>query len=214
MIPVDLLMFDLDGTLIDSRKDLADSVNRTFREIGIPEKPRETLYGYVGNGVRRLISDAVGDRGPSLVERAHAVFQRHYLEHLLDETRIYPGMPDVLDHFSKKKKAVVTNKPVVYTTRILLGLSVNTRFDLVVAGEDSSPLKPHPEMILRALRHFGVSSDRAVMIGDSVNDIRAARDAGVRSCAVGYGIGDPEELKRAGPDLFSETVRDLTRLFC
>jgi phosphoglycolate phosphatase len=214
MIPVDLLMFDLDGTLIDSRRDLADSVNRTFREIGVPEKPRETLYGYVGNGVRRLISDAVGDRDPSLVERAHAVFQRHYLEHLLDETRIYPGMPEVLDHFSRKKKAVVTNKPVVYTTRILLGLRVNTRFDLVVAGEDSSPLKPHPEMILRTLRHFGVSSDRAVMIGDSVNDVRAARDAGVRSCAVGYGIGDPEELKRAGPDLFSETVRDLTRLFC
>ena len=213
MRSVDLLMFDLDGTLIDSRNDLADSVNQTFRALGLPEKPRELLYGYVGNGVRRLISDAVGAAAPSLLDRALRLFEAYYLDHLLDETCVYPGIERVLEHYRGKKKAVVTNKPILYTTRILEGLQVEGSFDLVVASEAATQLKPHPEMILRTLVHFRAAPERAVMIGDSLNDILAARAAGVISCAVGYGLGNLDALMAARPDLFAERPEDLQRLF-
>jgi phosphoglycolate phosphatase len=213
MTPVDLLMFDLDGTLIDSRKDIADAVNRTFRDLGLPEKPREVVYGHVGNGVRRLITDTAGGFSPDLVDRALKIFETHYLEHLLDETRFYAGIEEVLERFQGKKIGVVTNKPILYTRRILEGLGADERFDMVIGGEEAVPLKPHPGMILRMLRHLQVRADRAVMIGDSVNDIEAARAAGVMSCAVGYGLGVLEELRRAEPDFFSEKVEDLKNLF-
>ena len=207
-------MFDLDGTLVDSRNDLADSVNQTFRALGLPEKSRESLYGYVGNGVRRLISDAVGAAAaPGRLEEALRIFEAYYMDHLLDETCCYPGIQGVLDHFREKRKAVVTNKPVVYTARILEGLQVDGSFDLVVASEALTRLKPHPEMILKTLEHFQTAPERAVMIGDSPNDILAARTAGVISCAVGYGLGRLESLMAAKPDLYAEKPEDLQRLF-
>jgi phosphoglycolate phosphatase len=213
MRSVDLLMFDLDGTLIDSRSDLANSVNRTFKDLGLPEKPVEEIYVHVGNGVRRLIVDAAGGFSPELADRALKIFEAHYLEHLLDETRLYAGIEEILDRFREKRIGVVTNKPILYTRRILEGLGARERFDMVIGGDDTFPLKPDPGMILGMLRHLDVRPDRAVMIGDSVNDIHAARAAGVMSCAVGYGLGVIEDLKKAEPDFFSGKVEDLKELF-
>lgn len=208
-----LLIFDLDGTLIDSKKDLAVSVNLTFRDLGLPEKPLEEIYGYVGNGVRRLILDSLGGAEPALLEQSLQIFEGHYLKHLLDETDLYPGMEEILTYFQEKKKAVVTNKPLLYTTRIMEGLGARPHFDLILGSEPIVNLKPHPEMILRTLDYLKVSPSEAVMIGDTVNDVHAARAAGIKSCGVGYGIGDPDLLRSAGPDFFAETVADLKRLF-
>lgn len=213
MNPVSLLIFDLDGTLIDSKKDLAISVNLTFRDLGLPEKPLEEIYGYVGNGVRRLILDSLGEADPVLLQQSLQIFEGHYLKHLLDETDLYPGMEEVLTHFNGKKKAVVTNKPLLYTTRIIEGLGVRPHFNLVLGSEPIVNLKPHPEMILRTLDDLRTSPLEAVMIGDSVNDIQAARSAGIKSCGVGYGICDPGLVRSAEPDFFAETVGDLKRLF-
>lgn len=213
MNPVALLIFDLDGTLIDSRKDIAASVNLTFRDLGLPEKPVEVIYGYVGNGVRRLILDTVESSNPLLIERALQIFEGHYLKHLLDDTILYPGMERVLRHFDKKKKAVVTNKPLLYSTKIIEGLQVRAHFDLILGSEPIVQLKPHPEMIQRTLDYLNVFPSDAVMIGDSLNDIQAARSAGIKSCGVGYGLGNVEELKSGNPDFFAETVEDLKRLF-
>ncbi len=213
MNPVALLIFDLDGTLIDSRKDIAASVNLTFRDLGLPEKPVEVIYGYVGNGVRRLILDTVEGSPPLLIDRALQIFEGHYLKHLLDDTILYPGMEGVLRHFDKKKKAIVTNKPLLYSTKIIEGLQARAHFDLILGAEPIVQLKPHPEMILRTLDYLEVSPSDAVMIGDSLNDIHAARSAGIKSCGVGYGLGNVEELKSGTPDFFAETVEDLKRLF-
>lgn len=209
----DLLMFDLDGTLADTKDDLADSVNRALSEVGLPEKPYETIYGFVGNGVRPLIQQSVGEKEGPRFDEAIGVFRKYYLKHLLDKTRLYPGMEEVLDYYDRKTKVVVTNKPQIFTDRILSGLNVTSRFKWVVAGENGIPLKPDPGMILHALAESGSSPARSVMIGDSVNDIRAARAAGVRSCAVGFGLGDPAVLKNESPDFFSETVEGLKGLF-
>ncbi len=212
MIPASLFIFDLDGTLIDSRVDIARSVNLTFRDLGRPEKPPEVIYGYVGNGVRQLIVDAIEDDDPAEVNRALSIFERHYRTHLLDETRLYPGISELLARLSRPKKAVATNKPIVYTTDILKGLGLSGLFDLVLGGTPERKLKPDPQMIFETLAFLGVSPDAALFIGDSANDIHAARAAGVRSCGVGYGLSPKEEIWAAAPDFFADTVADLGRL--
>lgn len=213
MVAPRLLIFDLDGTLIDSKRDIAKSVNMTFRDLGLPEKPDETIYGYVGNGVRQLILDAVESTDAHLIDRAFEIFRGHYLEHLLDETRLYPGISEVLEHYRRKKIALVTNKPYVYVEKILEGLGAEKAFDLVVGSEPDTQLKPHPEMILKTLDALDTPKSDAVMIGDSVNDIFAARSAGVRACAVAYGFGDTDDLRSERPDYFVETGEALKTLF-
>jgi phosphoglycolate phosphatase len=207
--PVDLLIFDLDGTLCDTKEDIATAVNAALRELGLPEKPRELIFTYVGGGVRRLIQQAVGEESGERFDRAMRVFRGHYMDHLLDTTRPYPGMEGILDHFREKKMAVVTNKPYDYTGRILSGLGLDSRFNLIVGGENGLPLKPAPDMILHVVERLSIPKDRCVMIGDGMSDLRASRTAGVRICAVGYGLGDAHELIEAKPDFFCRSPEEL-----
>lgn len=211
-IKADLLIFDLDGTLADTKDDIATSVNLTLHELGLPEKPSAVIYSYVGSGVRKLIQQAVGEAEGERFQEAMRIFRGHYTAHLLDTTKLYPGIDDVLDHFRTKKKAVVTNKPQAYTDPIASGLKITNRFDMILGGDNGFPLKPDPRMILAVLEKLSADPKRTVMIGDGLHDIHASRAAGVAVCAVGYGLGDPGELRRARPDFFCETVDDLKRV--
>jgi phosphoglycolate phosphatase len=211
---VHLLIFDLDGTLADTKDDLAFSVNLTLKEMNLPRKDPAVIYGYVGNGVKKLLQQAVGgDHHSEKFRTALRLFRGHYLTHLLDRTRLYPGMDVVLDHFRDVKKAVVTNKLQEYTDRLLKGLGVMDRFDLVLGGAESLRLKPEPDMLHEVIEKLKVRPDRAVMIGDSANDVAAAHAAGIRACAVGYGLGDAEELHRSGPDWTIKRPEELITLF-
>ena len=209
----DLLIFDLDGTLADTKVDIALSVKLTLRDLGLPERSNEEIYSYVGGGIRRLIQRAVGEEEGERLREALRVFRGHYLAHILDTTKLYPGMDGVLRHFAYKKKAVVTNKAQVYTDKLAAGLKITNRFDLILGGDNGYPLKPDPKMLLTVLEKLAVDPSRAVMIGDGLHDIHASRAAGIAVCAVGYGLGDPVELKAARPDFFCETVEDIKRMF-
>ncbi len=212
MITATLFLFDLDGTLIDSRVDIAHAVNLTFRDLGLPPKPEELIYGYVGHGVRQLIVDAVESEEPALIDRALAQFEGHYLAHLLDTTCLYPGIADILAGLPTGRVAIVTNKPLNYTLKILEGLKITDRFDLILGGTPGRRMKPDPQMVIEALTTLQVDPADAVFIGDSTADIGAARAAGVRSCAVGYGLSPVEEVQAASPDFFAATVADLAAL--
>ncbi|MBI3994937.1 MAG: HAD-IA family hydrolase [Nitrospirae bacterium] len=213
MFKTDLLIFDLDGTLADTKVDIAVSVNLTLNELGLPEKPDALIYSYVGAGIRRLIQQAVGEEEGERFRAAMAVFRKHYLVHLLDTTKLYPGMDGVLAHFKSKKKAVVTNKAQVYTDKLMAGLKITDRFDLILGGDNGYPLKPDPTMLRTVLEKLSADPRRTIMIGDGMHDVNAARAAGIAICAVGYGLGDPEELRNARPDFFCETVADLKKTF-
>jgi phosphoglycolate phosphatase len=213
MFAVDLLIFDLDGTLCDTKDDIALSVNLTLKELGLPEKPPEVIYGYVGSGVRKLLQQAVGAESEERFNSAMRIFRSHYLNHLLDTTKPYPGMETVLNLFKHKKKAVVTNKPQVYTDRILSGLCLTNYFDLIVGGDNGLVLKPEPHMLLFVLEKLQVQKSRCVMIGDGLHDIVAARAAGIGVCAVGYGLTSRRELQEEGPDFFCDRPEELTWLF-
>ena len=213
MLSVDLIIFDLDGTLCDTKDDIATSVNLTLKEIGLPEKHREAIYGYVGSGVRKLLQQAVGGEPDADFDAAMRIFRGHYMDHLLDTTRPYPGMEAVLEHFKNKKKAVVTNKPQDYADRILEGLRLTPHFDLIVGGNNGLPLKPDPRMVRHVLDTLKVSENRCVMVGDGLHDIMAARASGIKICAVEYGLGDPKELNNAEPDFVCKQPKDLVWLF-
>jgi phosphoglycolate phosphatase len=211
-VPVTLLIFDLDGTLIESKWDIADAVNLTLRDLGLPERPQEEIFGFVGDGVKRLLRLAVGEMDEARYAEALRVFRAHYLEHCLDRTRFYPGVEPVLTHFAQKPKAVATNKALEYTKVILKGLG-DHHFDYIVGGDNGFGLKPEPGMLLHILDELGVDKEQAVLIGDSTNDINGGHNAGMRVCAVGYGMGNRERMQACGPDWFIERPEELMEIF-
>jgi phosphoglycolate phosphatase len=212
MHKIDLLIFDLDGTLIESKWDIATAVNLTLKDLGMPERAQEEIFGFVGDGIKRLLRLAVGEENQARYEDALRVFRGHYLAHCLDRTRFYPGIDRVLTHFAAKHKAVATNKSLEYTTRILDGLGAH-HFACVVGGDNGYGLKPEPGMLLKILDALNVSRDRAVLIGDSTNDITGGHNAGIKVCAVGYGMGNREKMAACNPDWFIEKPEDLIGLF-
>lgn len=213
MHPADLLIFDLDGTLIDSKVDIATSVNLTFRELGIEEKRPEEIYSYIGEGVRKLIKATLGEEKEALFDEAIKIFRGYYLSHLLDTTSIYPGVNEILQHFRDKDKAISTNKPIEYTTKIIDGLALRRHFKVIVAGNNGIRLKPEADMIIKVISELNTRKDKAVMIGDGVNDILAAKAAGIRSCAIGSGLGNREALLSLNPDYFCDGIEGLKDLF-
>jgi phosphoglycolate phosphatase len=209
---VDLLIFDLDGTLIESKWDIAHSVNFTLVELGLPERPIEEIFGFVGDGVKRLLRLAVGEGNQARFEEALQVFRGNYLEHCLDRTTFYPGIEPMLQHFSGKTKAIATNKSIEYTRVILNGLGPQ-HFGYMVGGDNGFGLKPEPGMLLHVMEMLGASKERTVLIGDSTNDINGGHNAGIRVCAVGYGMGNREKMAACQPDWFIERPEELMELF-
>ena len=212
MHTIDLLIFDLDGTLIESKWDIATAVNLTLAELGLPVRPQEEIFSFVGDGIKQLLRLSVGEHNHARYEEALKVFRGHYLEHCLDRTQFYPGIDRVLAHYAAKHKAVATNKSLEYTTRILDGLGAH-HFAYIVGGDNGYGLKPEPGMLLKTLEALKVEPDRAVLIGDSTNDINGGHNAGMKVCAVGYGMGNREKMAACNPDWFIEQPEDLIRLF-
>lgn len=210
--PVDLLIFDLDGTLIESKWDIATAVNLTLGELGLPLRSQEEIFGFVGDGVKRLLRLSVGEASQARYEEALRVFRVHYLTHCLDRTKFYPGVEKVLSHFAHKPKAVATNKSLEYTNKILHGLGAH-HFAYVVGGDNGYGLKPEPGMLLKVMEACHASKDRTVLIGDSTNDINGGHNAGIRVCAVGYGMGNRDKMAACRPDWFIERPEELITLF-
>ena len=208
-----VLLFDFDGTLIDSKVDIATAVNLTLGDLGLPLRSVEEIFSFVGDGVKRLLRLSVGEENPDQYDRALEVFRRHYLEHCVQTTRWYPGICEVLQHYKDRRKVIVTNKSLEYTLAIVDGLQARDLFQHVEAPRDTTELKPEPVMLERAIDVLGVDPAHTVMIGDSTNDVRAAQAAGVRGCAVGYGYGNREKVTALEPDFYCETPHDLLDLF-
>jgi len=202
-------MFDLDGTLVDSRRDIAFSVNLALDEMGTPTKEPEEIYPHIGGGVHNLIRGTLPPTRDDLVECGVDLFWDFYKDHVLDSTVTYPGIYRMLEDISGRKLAVVTNKPYNHTHKILIGLDMDRYFVSVQGWKTGINVKPAPDLLLRAISDAEAVPERTLMVGDSMADIMAARQAGVKVCAVGYGYGDPARLREAGPDYFAAGVGDL-----
>ena len=208
----DLLIFDLDGTLVSSGGDIAASVNATLRRLGLPERPVEEILGFVGDGVRLLIERTLGGLDGGRFDEALEFFGAHYREHMLDTTRPYPGIEEALCHFAGKRKVILTNKRHSFALPIAGALGLTDHFDEVI-GADSTPfIKPDPRLLDRVTRRFGISPVRTVVIGDGVNDVLLARNGGAMSCAYLNGLTAREALLALRPDRTYEDPVELMTL--
>jgi phosphoglycolate phosphatase len=216
--PCRLFLFDLDGTLIDSRTDIAASLNLALAGLNLPPLPESHIIRFVGNGVRKLIEKSLHEmtgREPDSAEiqKGIVLFREEYARHLLDNTCLRPGATEALDRLSWARFAVVSNKPEIYSRRILEGLGVANRFCTILGGDSTPYQKPHPGPLLKAIEScMGVPSETA-MIGDSAVDIEAGKAAGVATCGVMGGFRPDAELQAAGCDLIIMSLLELADHF-
>lgn len=187
------VLFDLDGTLVDSRADLALGVNLTRQEMGFPPLDPAQVAGFVGDGVRKLLARSLPEC-PGRLEEALEINRRHYALHLLDTTRLYPGAAQALEALLAQgfKLGVVTNKPREFTLPILEGLGIAGAFSAVVAGGDCRALKPDPLPLLMALEGCACEASGSWIAGDHHTDLEAGRRAGLLRCHCRYGFGSPQ----------------------
>jgi phosphoglycolate phosphatase len=208
---VDLLIFDLDGTLIDSKRDLANAGNAARGHMGMPPLEDERVWSYVGNGAPVLVRRLLGaDATEAQVQESLEFFLEYYREHILDYTVLYPGVRESLDRLRNAgvRMAVLTNKPVKISRAILDGLGVGGHFRQVYGGNSFDFKKPHPIGVEALIEEYGASRERTMMVGDSSVDIQTARNAHVQSCGVTYGF-QPETLETVPPDLKVDRMEDL-----
>lgn len=198
-----LLIFDLDGTLIDSAEDLAISVNATRGHFGMEPLEARLIHSYVGNGAAVLVRRAMGpDASEAFVAEALQFFLQYYRSHALEHTRLYPGIRELVDELSAggHELAVLTNKPVRISTDILGALQLAKQLGRVYGGDSFADKKPNPIGIKTLMSETGRAARDTWMIGDSGVDIQTARNAGVRSCGVAWGF-QPESFQSCAPDI-------------
>ena len=205
---INYLLFDLDGTLVDSVPDLTLSLNLLRAELNCPPLPEQQVSDMVGDGVSILVKRALGE---DLYQPAHADrFMQLYNEHLLDHTRCYPGIEELLNSYPADKLAIVTNKPYQLSMELLEGLGLIKNFKIIVGGDSYIEKKPHPLPVIKALAGLGADPKQAVMIGDHHTDLYAGRGAGAATCFCAYGMGHNDGLTT---DFYAEQSTDLLQLF-
>jgi phosphoglycolate phosphatase len=203
------LVFDLDGTLIDSKLDLALSIDQTLKHLGRASLPHELIYSFVGNGAAVLVRRALGDTVTDAeAEEGHRFFLAYYREHMLDNTVTYPGVREALEALGNRPMAVLTNKPARFSEKILAGLGIAGYFRYVYGGNSFETKKPDPQGLNTILRAFEIEPRQAMMIGDSDVDVRTARNAGAWACGVSYGLG-LESMRAHPPDLMLDKLTEL-----
>jgi len=203
------LIFDLDGTLIDSKADLVHSVNAALQNSGRKAISDDAVTSYVGSGADALIRLAMGKTEIDLeVSETLAFFLGYYREHMLDNTVLYPGVLEALEQLNTYPMAVLTNKPVRFSRAILEGLGVDRYFRFVYGGNSFETKKPDPMGALVLSRDFVLTPGELMIVGDSDVDVLTARNAGMWACGVTYGLG-AEGLRQTPPDLLIDSLFDL-----
>ncbi len=202
------LIFDLDGTLVDSIPDLILSLNILREELDLAPLPADQVRTMVGDGASLLVKRALGDQ--LYEQRQLERFMTIYDEHLLDNTRCYAGIEDLLQAHPAERMAVVTNKPYNLTIKLLEGLKIRDRFKVIIGGDSLEHKKPHPLPVQTALTQLRSEAQQAVMIGDHHTDINSGRAAGTAVCFCAYGIGHSDNLQY---DFYAQQATDLLTLF-
>ncbi len=215
-VSVKMVMLDLDGTLIHTAPDLADCANRMLADLGRAPYPLDTVLSWIGNGVPRLVKRALtgamwAEPEAELHERSLKVFQQHYAAHLSDLSRPFPGVIEGLDALKAGgfRLACITNKAEAFTRPLLRSLDMDRYFELVLSGDTLPKQKPDPLPLQHACRHFAITADHGVLIGDSSNDVEAARAAGMPVIGVSYGYNHGHDIRAAHPDAVVDSLPEV-----
>ena len=219
MLQPGMILIDLDGTLVDSVPDLSFCVDAMMERLGRPPHGEAEVRNWVGNGVERLVCRALigqldGEPDPDDYERALPIFLELYAANTSGRSRLYPGVVEGLDFLRDAGYPLgcVTNKAARFTEPLLRDLGIRDRFGLVVSGDTLPFKKPDPRPLLHAASHFGVAPSEALMVGDSVSDVRAARAAGFAIVCLTYGYNHGRDIREAAPDAVIDALVELRGL--
>lgn len=209
MTSFQLLVFDFDGTLVDTKQDIADAVNRTLQELSLRTLEPERLHSFIGKGVNQLMTRALEGTGYDDLPRAADTFMRHYEAHLMDQTGLFPNCREILAHYAHKENTILSNKPTRFITQILDALDWRAPFSTIIGGDTMPAKKPDPVGLHHILEQHGVPPEETLMIGDSLVDIETGKRAGVQTCGVTYGHAGRASLETAQPDWIIDDLSEL-----
>jgi len=212
MKPIRLLIFDLDGTLVNTLEDITHSVNFTLGKLGRPLLHLDTVRQIVGDGMTMLLSRALGAH-TDLLDEAIGIYTVHQSRNLVVRSQLYPGVKETLEHFRSIPMAVVTNKTLEFSEPLLEKLGIRSYFGMVLGADAGLPLKPAPDAFRKIMQSFGIAKEYTVVVGDGTTDILAGRAAGITTCALTCGFRSEEELRKAGPDHVISAFPELMGLF-
>jgi phosphoglycolate phosphatase len=215
-----MVLIDLDGTLVDTVPDLAYSADVMMQRLGLPPRGEAAVRAWIGNGVERLVKRTLlgavdGEPDVELFERAHPIFLEIYREHVCTYSKLFDGVSEGLTYLKSLgiRLGCVTNKPARFTEPLLQQLGLYDEFGIIVSGDTLSEKKPHPAPLLHAAAHFHMSPSECLLIGDSINDVEAARAAGFRVVCVTYGYNHGHDIREAKPDAVVDSLADLPAVF-
>jgi len=215
----EMVLFDLDGTLVDSAPDLAYSVDATLLEIGLPARGEVKIRHWIGNGLERtlkraLLDNMTGEPDTDLYNKALSVFMEIYANNATRKSRLYDGAIEGMDYLKNNnyKIGCVTNKREKFTHILLKALGVFDDFGIVISGDTLPKKKPDPLPLLHAAEHFKVRPEHALMVGDSTNDVNAARAAGFKILCVSYGYNHGRDIREAKPDAVVDSLAEMPAL--
>jgi phosphoglycolate phosphatase len=202
----------LDGTLVDTRKDIVLSAQYMTEQMGGPRLTFEEVCGYVGWGLHDLVGKCLQSTDRREMEKGAEIFRTHYREHMLDHSILYPGARDMLEYFSDRFQAVMTNKPNPFSEQILNALGVAGYFFEIIPGNAAHPKKPDPQALFFMMRKSGCGAGESLFVGDSMIDIEAGRNAGIATVVMSHGFMGEAELKSCGPDFLVRNFDELMGL--
>jgi phosphoglycolate phosphatase len=212
MIPINLLIFDLDGTLIDTLDDIAASVNHALAGLGKGPISRDAVRRFVGDGAEMLIARSLaGDTGH--LDQTVAAYKDYYRRNMVVRSVLYPGVRETLEYFKAIPLAVVSNKAGAFVVPVLEQLGIARYFKTAIGADHGLPLKPAPDSIFKIMAEAGAAKESTVIVGDGTADIGAGKAAGIITCAVTWGYRPEEELRSLGPDQVIHRPADLERIF-
>jgi phosphoglycolate phosphatase len=212
MKDIALIIFDLDGTLVDSKQDIVNAVNYTLKELGVKEKGSPEISSYIGNGVEDLIRKSINGKVDCCFKDALSTFIEYYKKHSLDNTRLYPDTKETLEYFKDKRKVIVTNRKREFAIDTLKALDIYDYFEDISGGDNLGCIKPSSCPLEEAICKRRVNKDKTIIVGDMDIDILAGKKTGIITCAVTYGIGKKEYILKTEPDYLIDNLLELKNI--
>lgn len=212
MEKIDTIFFDVDGTLVDARRDIANAMNHVLKSMGLATLADETIISYVGTGVTYLIRKSLGTDDEALIEEGTRLYGDYYVAHAADEAFLYPHVGEILDYLKGKRKLILTNRYAAFADVLLNALGIRGHFEEIIGGDDETCLKPSACILDRVAKRLGIDKGRSLIVGDMDVDIMTGKNAGTKTCWVTYGLGKMDEIKSLKPDYIIEDLIELKEI--
>lgn len=211
MKSVELIIFDLDGTLVDSKEAIAKGTNFALKKVGLEEKSVKEISSYIGIGVGHLIKESLGAGDQNLFERTKLEFE-NYRREFANDFALYPGVKEILEYFKDKRKVIITNGKYEFALLTLQELGVSNYFDDILGGDNLECVKPSACPLDQIVDKLDIDKEKTIMVGDMYLDVLAGKNAGITTCAVTYGIGKREDIIKAQPDYIINNILKLKEI--